>query len=70
MTKYIVTRANLLGLGVLVAMLLLVSGATWDRFNAARAARQWWQHSYSVIGAIKDLDLSIHVAESGQRAFC
>ena len=69
MTKYIVTRANLLGFGVLVVLLLLVGIATWDRLNAARSARQWWQHSYSVIGAIKDLDLSIHDAESGQRGF-
>jgi signal transduction histidine kinase/CheY-like chemotaxis protein len=68
-TKYIVTRANLLGFGVLVVLLLLVGIATWDRLNAARSARQWWQHSYSVIGAIKDLDLSIHDAESGQRGF-
>jgi signal transduction histidine kinase len=68
-TKYIVTRANLLGLGVLLVLLVLVGIATWDRFNAARTARQWWQHSYSVIGAIKDLDLSIEDAESGQRGF-
>ena len=39
MTKYVVFRANLLVLGVLVAILALVGSVTWDRFNAARSAR-------------------------------
>ena len=40
MTKYIVTRANLLVFGVMVAILLVVGGMTWDRFSAPRSARE------------------------------
>ena len=45
MSKYIVARANALMLGVLVAILLLVGGITWDRFNAAQSARTWSRHT-------------------------
>ena len=69
MTKYIVTRANFLMFGVLVAILLLVIGMTWDRFNAARSAREWSQHSYEVLDTIKDLNLTVGDAETGQRGF-
>jgi CHASE3 domain sensor protein len=69
MTKYIVTRANLMVFGVLIAILALVSAATWDRFSAARSARNWSQHSYAVLGALGDLNLSIRDAETGQRGY-
>jgi CHASE3 domain sensor protein len=67
MTRYIVTRANFLVFGVLVAILLLVGGMTWDHFIAARTAGEWSEHSYQVLGAIKDLNLAIRHAETGQR---
>jgi signal transduction histidine kinase len=69
MTKYIVTRANLLVFGVMVAILLVVGGMTWDRFSAARSAREWTQHSYEVLGTLKDLNLAVREAETGQRGY-
>ena len=69
MTKYLVSRANFLVFGVLAALLLIVGGVTWDRFSAARSARAWAQHSYDVLGTIKDLNLALRSAETGQRGF-
>jgi signal transduction histidine kinase/CheY-like chemotaxis protein len=69
MTRYIVTRANFLVFGVLITILLLIGGATWDRFQAARAAQESSEHSYQVLGAIKDLNLAVRRAETGQRGY-
>src|SRR4051794_2617376 len=69
MTRRIVVRANILVFAVLVVILLLVSGIIWDRFNAARSARQWSEHSYEVIDTIKDLNLAMRHAETGQRGY-
>jgi signal transduction histidine kinase/FixJ family two-component response regulator len=69
MTRYIVARANAMMLGVLVVVLLLVAGVSWERFNAAREARQWSEHTYEVLSAIKELDLATRDAETGQRGF-
>jgi signal transduction histidine kinase/CheY-like chemotaxis protein len=69
MTTYIVTRANFLVFGVLVAILLLVGGMTWDRFQAARVGQEWSEHSYQVLGAIKDLNLAVRRAETGERGY-
>ena len=69
MTRRLVTRANMLVLGVLVAIILVVSGVTWDRFNAARTARIWGQHSNDVLVTIKELDLAVYAAETGQRGY-
>ena len=69
MSKYIVTRANILVFFGFVAVLILIGGVTWDRFTAAELGRAWVRHTYEVIGAIKDLDLALHEAEAGQLAF-
>ncbi len=69
MTRYIVVRANTLLFGVLVATLLLIGVAAWDRLNADQSARGWSQHSYQVLGGIQDLNLAIREAESGQRGY-
>lgn len=69
MSTYLVTRANALVFGVLVVILLLVGGVTWDRTNAARSAREWSQHTYDVLETIADLNLAIRKAETGQRGF-
>jgi signal transduction histidine kinase/FixJ family two-component response regulator len=69
MSKYLVTRANGLVFAVLVAILVLVVGATWNRFNATTVARQWSQHTYDVLGTIKDLDHAVDEAESGERGY-
>jgi signal transduction histidine kinase/CheY-like chemotaxis protein len=69
MTRYLVARANLLVFAVLVAILVLVGGVTWERLNAARTAREWSQHSYGVLAAIKDLSIALRDAERGQRGY-
>ncbi len=69
MSHSLVRRANLLMFGVLVAILLLVCGATWDQFDQARSARGWSQHTDNVIITVKDLDLAVRNAETGQRGF-
>ncbi|WP_407530424.1 CHASE3 domain-containing protein [Methylobacterium oryzisoli] len=69
MTRYLVTRANLLVFGVLVVILALVGAVTWERLNAARVAREWSQHSYRVLGTTKDLAIALRDAERGQRGY-
>lgn len=69
MSKYIITRANALVLGVMIAILTLIGGLAWDRFDAARSAREWTRHTYTVLGTIKDLNLAMRDAETGQRGF-
>ncbi len=69
MSRYLVRRANLLMFGVLVGILLLVCGVTWDQFDEARSARGWSQHTDNVIITIKDLNLAVRNAETGQRGF-
>lgn len=69
MTRYLVTRANLLVFGVLVVILALVGVVTWERLNASRVAREWSQHSYRVLGTTKDLAIALRDAERGQRGY-
>ena len=69
MTKYLVTRANSLVFSVLIVILVLVIGATWDSFDATTVARLWTRHTYDVLVAIKDLDIAVDKAESGQRGY-
>ena len=69
MTRYIVARANSVVFGVLIAILALVGGVTWDRSVAARNARDWAQHAYEILGVIKDLNLAARDAEAGQRGY-
>ena len=69
MTSYIVARANLVVFGVLIAVVLVVSGTTWDRFSALRSARNWSQHSYAILQTISGLGIAVRDAETGQRGF-
>ncbi len=69
MSKRIVARANLLVFGVLLAILALVGIVTWERLNASREAREWSQHSYRVLGTMKDLAIALRDAETGQRGY-
>ncbi|CAO4144637.1 CHASE3 domain-containing protein [Methylorubrum aminovorans] len=69
MTRHLVTRANFLVFGVLVAILALVGALTWERLNASRASREWSQHSYRVLGTAKDLAIALRDAERGQRGY-
>ncbi|WP_428485509.1 CHASE3 domain-containing protein [Rhodopila sp.] len=69
MSRYIVARANSLVFAGLVTILVLIGGAIWDRFNASSSARDWTEHTYAVLGTIKDLNLAVRAAESGERGF-
>ncbi len=69
MTQYLVRRANLLVLGVLIAIAALVGAVTWERLNASRDARTWSQHSYRVLNTTKDLAIALRDAERGQRGY-
>ncbi len=69
MTQYLVRRANVLVLGVLIAILALVGAATWERLNASRDARTWSRHSYQVLDTTKDLAIALRDAERGQRGY-
>ena len=54
---------------VLVILLLLVGWATWNQIDAARRARAWSAHTQDVISTIKDLELGLRNAETGQRGY-
>jgi signal transduction histidine kinase len=69
MTQRLVARANLLVFAVLLAILTLVGGVTWERLGASREAREWSQHSYRVLASMKDLAIALRDAETGQRGF-
>ncbi len=69
MTQYLVRRANVLVLGVLIAIVALVGAVTWERLNASREARAWSQHSYRVLNTTKDLAIALRDAERGQRGY-
>jgi CHASE3 domain sensor protein len=69
MTKRLVARGNALVFGVLIAIILLVGGLTWDRFSAARSARELSQHTYEVLVTLNDLGIAVRDAETGQRGY-
>ena len=69
MSKQLVSRANVLVLGVLVAFLGLTAAMTWDRLAAARSARQWTDHSYEVLNVIDRFEMTVRAAESAQRGY-
>ena len=64
-----VARANIVVFAVLAGVLLLVGGLTWERLSVARAARLWTQRSNDTLITIKDLNLGLRGAETGQRGF-
>ena len=69
MSKQLVSRANLLMFGVLVAFLALIGFLTWDRMQAARSARSWTQHTYEVLGTIRELGIAVRDAETSERGY-
>ncbi len=64
-----IARANRIALVGWAAVLLLVCGLTWDRLAAVRSEEGWVRHTYEVLAAIKDLEVSLRDAESGQRGY-
>ena len=69
MSKRLVSQANVLVFGVLIAFLTLTAFMTWDRYTAARSARAWTDHTYVVLGAVRDLEIAVRDAELGQRGY-
>jgi signal transduction histidine kinase/CheY-like chemotaxis protein len=69
MSKKLVSQANVLVFGVLIAFLTLIGLMTWDRFAAARSAREWTLHTYQVLGAIQQLETAVRDAESAERGY-
>jgi signal transduction histidine kinase/FixJ family two-component response regulator len=68
-SKKIVSRANLLVFGVLILVVTMIGLTTWDRFTAARSARQWSLHSYAVQAGTQELEIAIRKAESDERGY-
>jgi signal transduction histidine kinase/CheY-like chemotaxis protein len=69
MSEKLVSRANTVVFGVLIAFLTLIGFATWDRFAAARTSRQWTMHTYEVLGAVRELETAVRDAESDERGY-
>src|SRR5690242_11359815 len=69
MSRYVVTRANLLVLGILMGFVVLVGALAWERADASRDAREWSLHAYEVMDTIGALQLAVRSAESGQRGY-
>jgi signal transduction histidine kinase/CHASE3 domain sensor protein/CheY-like chemotaxis protein len=69
MSRRLVSQANVLVFGVLIAFLALIAFMTWDRFAAARSARQWSDHTYTVLGVISEVEIAIRDAETNQRGY-
>ena len=64
-----IARANRIALLAWAAVLLLVCGLTWDRLAAVQTEDGWVRHTYVVLASIKDLEISLRDAESGQRGY-
>jgi signal transduction histidine kinase/CheY-like chemotaxis protein len=69
MSKRLVSQANLLVFGALIAILALISFVTWDRFAAAQSAREWSDHTYEVLGTIRELEIAVRDAETNERGY-
>ena len=69
MSRKLVSQANLLVFGGLIAFLSLITFSTWERFSAARIAREWTRHTYEVLVSIRNLELAMKQAESEQRGY-
>jgi signal transduction histidine kinase/FixJ family two-component response regulator len=69
MSKKLVSRANLLVFSALIGFLTLIAFLTWDRSVAAQSARAWTEHSYQVLGTIRELEIAVRDAETDQRGY-
>jgi signal transduction histidine kinase/CheY-like chemotaxis protein len=68
-SEKMVGRANILVFVAMAIALAAFGAVVHGLFSAAVGARVLSQHSYEVIGAIKDLDLALRNAETGQRGY-
>ena len=69
MSRTLVSQANVIVFGVLIAFLAVIGGLIWDQANAARSGRQWTMHTYEVLGTIRELGIMVRDAETNQRGF-
>ncbi len=69
MVRHAAIRANVLGVLTLLVLVALFGVLTVEEFDAARATRVDAQRSDTVFLAIKDLDIAIRDAETGQRGY-
>ena len=69
MIKKPALRSDLLVFAAVIAILALTGVATWERVDATRSARLWTDHTYEVLGAVRDLDVAVRDAETGQRGY-
>ncbi|HYZ23067.1 MAG TPA: CHASE3 domain-containing protein, partial [Rhodopila sp.] len=69
MSQKVVGRASLVALAVLLGLIALIGGLSWERMNAARSARLWITHSYDVLAVIRQLSTAVREAEDGQRGY-
>ena len=69
MTRKPASRSDLFVFAAVIAILALTGLATWERADAARSARLWTDHTYEVLGAIRDLNVAMLDAETGQRGY-
>jgi len=68
-SKVIVARANSLAAVAIIALMALIGFLLWQGFSATAAASDRVRHSRDTLAAIKDVDLAVHDAETGQRGF-
>ena len=69
MSKATIARANTLALVAIAALVAMLGLVTYQRFHALQAARGWVQHTYQALATIKDLDIALRGAESGERGY-
>ena len=69
MSKRIIARANLIALLAWAALVLLISGLTWDRIGAIRDERMSIERANLVLETIKNLQIAVRDAETGQRGY-
>ncbi|HEY0424614.1 MAG TPA: CHASE3 domain-containing protein, partial [Rhodopila sp.] len=69
MTRKLVSQANVLVFAAIIGFLALIGFTTWDRFVAARSARDWTTHTYAVLAAAGKVEIAVRDAETGQRGY-
>jgi CHASE3 domain sensor protein len=62
-------RAKNLALSGILVFVGILGALTWWTLVASRDARDWVQHTSEVLGAVRDLNIAITDAETGQRGY-
>lgn len=69
MSKARIARANTLALIAIAVLVTALGVLTFQRFTALQAEHGWVQHTYQVLATVKDLNIAIRGAESGERGY-